>query len=490
VTEVRPRLLSLVACCISTIAAVLSATAADDSRKRNIILIVADDLGYGDLGCYGQKQIKTPSLDRMAAEGMRFTQAYAGGTVCAPSRAVLMTGLHIGHSSVRGLRPPTLPGSSLTATEISIAEVLKGVGYETAVLGKWGLGEPTKNAQGLPSSKGFDFFYGYLTHGHAHNYYPNYLWRNETHEKLPNVLSTDPAHKGLVSEKKVVYSHDLIASESLKFIRQRNDQPFFLYLCYTIPHANNEAGNEGMEVPDYGDYADKEWPNPEKGKAAMISRMDADVGRLLALLKELRIDDDTLVMFSSDNGPPATEGGRQPEFNDSNGPLRGYKGDLYEGGIRVPFITRWPAHINSGTTSDATITFADVLPTLAGVAGVNSPANIDGIDFGPTLFGSDQPELNDRFMYWEFGKIGVYTQAARRNNWKVVRDLEKNSLELYDLATDLGETRNVAAEHPDVVATFDDYFETARSDSKLWPVRGSDLTQKWASQIPKRGARK
>jgi arylsulfatase A-like enzyme len=281
-----------------------------------------------------------------------------------------------------------------------------------------------------------------------------------------------------------------LADESLKFVREHKDQPFFLYLCFTIPHANNERGNEGMEVPDFGDYATTDWPDPEKGKAAMISRMDGDVGRLLALLKELNIDDNTLVIFSSDNGPPANEGGRSPEFNDSNGPLRGFKGDLYEGGIRVPFIARWPGHIEAGSTSDATITFADVLPTLAAVAGASSPTNIDGVDFSLTLVGSNQPELSDRFMYWEFGKIGVYTQAARRNSWKAVRDLEKRTLELYDLSTDVGETRNVAAEHPDVVANFNDYFETARSNSKLWPLRGRELTQKWASQIPKRGANK
>lgn len=472
-------------------AAVQSAVASPpsgDRQKPNIIFILADDLGYGDLGCYGQKQIKTPNLDRMAAQGIRFTQAYAGATVCAPSRCVLMTGRHIGHATIRGLRPPYLPGAALEANDTTIAEVLKSAGYATGIIGKWGLGETTKNTAGLPWNRGFDFFYGYLNHGHAHNHYPGYLWRNETQEKLPNVVSKDPVFKGNVSEKRVQYGHDLLADESLKFVREHKDQPFFLYLCFTIPHANNERGNEGMEVPDYGDYANTDWPNPEKGKAAMISRMDADVGRLFALLKQLKIDDDTLVVFSSDNGPPATEGGRTPEFNDSNGPLRGFKGDLYEGGIRMPFIARWPGHIRAGSTSDATITFADVLPTLAAFAGASSPANIDGIDFSPTLAGSNQTELNDRFMYWEFGKIGVYTQAARRNNWKAVRDLEKKTLELYDLATDSGETRNVAAEHPDVVAKFNDYFKTARTDSKLWPLRGRELTQKWASQIPKRGA--
>jgi arylsulfatase A-like enzyme len=464
--------------------------AANGASKPNIIFILADDLGYGDLGCYGQKQIKTPSLDQMAAEGLRFTDAYAGATVCAPSRCVLMTGRHIGHATIRGLRPPSLPGAALTSSDTTIAEVLMNAGYATGSIGKWGLGETTKATAGLPWNRGFDFFYGYLTHGHAHNHYPGYFWRNQTQEKLPNVVSKNSAFKGNVSEKRVQYGHDLLADESLKFVREHKDQPFFLYLCFTIPHANNERGNEGMEVPDFGDYATTDWPDPEKGKAAMISRMDGDVGRLLALLKELNIDDNTLVIFSSDNGPPANEGGRSPEFNDSNGPLRGFKGDLYEGGIRVPFIARWPGHIKAGLTSDATITFADVLPTLAAAAGVKSPANIDGFDFTPTLFGSNQSELKDRFIYWEFGKIGVYTQAARRNNWKVVRDLERNKFELYDVATDLGETRNIAAEQPDIVAQFNDYFALARTNSKLWPLHSHELTQKWASQIPRRGAKK
>jgi arylsulfatase A-like enzyme len=436
-----------------------------------VIFILADDLGYGDLGCYGQKAIKTPNLNRMANEGLRFTDAYAGGTVCAPSRCVLMTGQHIGHARIRGLRQPTLPGAALESSDVTIATVLKDAGYATGIIGKWGLGEPKRNVDGLPANQGFDFFYGYLTHGHAHNYYPDYLWRNDKREKLANVLSTNPKFKGNVAEKKVQYSHDRIADESLKFVRHHKDKPFFLYLCYTTPHANNEAGPDGMEVPDYGQYANENWPDPEKGKAAMISRMDASIGELLALLRDLRLDKNTLVIFSSDNGPPANEGGRLPEFNDSNGPLRGYKGQMYEGGIRVPMIARWPGRIKPATTTRSPVYFADVMPTVAKLGGAQAPSGIDGVDFSPTLLGQTQPQLADRYMYWEYGKDGVYSQAARRGDWKAVRDLQANTIELYDLANDIGEADNVAAKHPDMVAKITEYFGTARSDSEDWRLK-------------------
>jgi arylsulfatase A-like enzyme len=453
---------------------IASTSALADGNKPNIIFILADDLGYGDLGCYGQRQIKTPNLDRMAADGLRFTDAYAGAAVCAPSRCVLMTGLHIGHARVRGLDPPYLPGLYLIDGDVTVAEVLKDAGYTTGMIGKWGLGikkDGAKDAeQGLPWRQGFDYFFGYLTHGHAHNYYPDFLWRNENKVPLANKLSTKPEHKGLVATKKTDYAHDFLAEDSLKFIRDHMDKPFFLYLAYTIPHANNEAGDKGMEVPDYGDYAAKDWPDPEKGKAAMISRMDADVGRLLALLKELRIDKNTLVVFSSDNGPPADEGGRLPEFNDSNGPLRGFKGEMWEGGIRVPMIARWPGHVPPGKTSDSSVHFADVMPTLAAIAGGKTPAKIDGIDFSPTLYGSNQPELTDRFMYWEYDKNGLQKQAARWRHWKAVKVHYTKPLELYDLSKDVGEQHNVATAHPDIVAKFNTFIRTARANSPDWPV--------------------
>jgi len=473
----RPQhnLLCRIVCCAllvvwASVAIAASSTSRSASAKPNVIFILADDLGYGDLGCYGQKNIKTPNLDRLASDGLRFTDAYAGATVCAPSRCVLMTGLHIGHARIRGLRPVYLPGANLEASDITVAKVLNDAGYTTGLIGKWGLGEPKKFVEGLPLHQGFDSFYGYLTHGEAHNYYPGFLWRNDQREKLPNVVSKDPKYKNLVSEKKIVYSHDVLTAESLKFVRQHKNEPFFLYLCFTTPHANNQAEGDGMEVPDHDQYAKENWPSPEKGKAAMISRMDESVGRLMALLKELRIDDNTLVIFSSDNGPPQNEGGRLPEFNDSNGPLRGYKGQMYEGGIRVPFIARWPKHIKPQTTTDAVIAFEDILPTLAKIGDGKVPVEIDGVDFSPTLFGSDQPQLTDRMLYWEYGKYGVYSQGARWKNWKAVRDLATKKTELYDLAADLGETHDRAPDHPDLVTKFNKFFVDARSASTLWPL--------------------
>ncbi len=442
------------------------------AQPPNVIFILADDLGYGDVGCYGQKQIKTPNIDRMAAEGLRFTDAYAGAPVCAPSRCVLMTGLDQGHARVRGNIDATTPAAALRDEDVTVAEVLKQAGYSTALIGKWGLGEPTKNAQALPNRQGFDYFFGYLKQGHAHNYYPDYLWRNEKKVKLPNVVSDNPKFKHNVSEKKVQYSADLFAEEGLKFVRQYKDGPFYLYWAFTIPHANDEAGQQGMEVPDLGQYANLDWPAPQKGHAAMISRMDRDIGRMFALLKELGIDDNTLVIFASDNGPHH-EGGNDPDFNDSNGPLRGYKGNVTEGGIREPFIARWPGHVPAGKTTGSPVTFADVLPTLAKLSGASAPPHLDGADISPTLAGKSQPELAKRFLYWEWDKDGVQAQASRWGHWKAIRDPKSKKIELYDLATDIGERHNVAAEHPDVVEQFAAFFETARTESPAWPMHGA-----------------
>jgi arylsulfatase A-like enzyme len=439
-------------------------------RKPNIIFILADDLGYGDVGCYGQKQIKTPSIDRMAAEGMRFTDAYAGAPVCAPSRCVLMTGLDVGHGRIRGNMEFSKPGAYLLDSDVTVASVLKEAGYATAAIGKWGLGDPQKARSGLPGAHGFDYFFGYMRQGQAHNYYPEFLYRNDSKVKLPNVTSTDPALKHNVAEKKVQYSHDLFANEALKFVREHQAEPFFLYLAFTIPHANDEAGNKGMEVPDYGEYAKFDWPEPQKGYAAMVTRMDGDIGRLLALLKKLKLDENTLVIFTSDNGPHR-EGGFNPDFFDSNGPLRGYKGNVTEGGIREPFVAWWPGHVPVGKTCDSPITFADMMPTFAALAGGKAPARIDGTDISPTLFGSRQPELSDRFLYWEFDHNGVQAQSSRWGNWKAVRDPKSKRIELYDLATDIGEKHDVAKEHPDVVARFEKFFRTARTESREWPER-------------------
>ena len=313
-------------------------------RQPNIIFIMADDLGWGDLGSYGQKRIRTPHLDRMAAEGMRFTQVYAGSTVCAPSRSVLMTGLHTGHTRVRGnARVPLQPGDRI------LPQFLKTRGYQTALMGKWGLGEP--GTTGAPNRKGFDHFFGYLNQRHAHNYYPSHLWKGEQKVSLDNIVPNEDATGAGISTNKLTYSHDLIFQEAMQFVKAHTGQPFFLYLPLTIPHANNEAKGKGMEVPSLGDYAAKDWPAPQKAHAAMISHMDRDIGRLFLQLQTLKIEEDTIVFFTSDNGPHK-EGGNDPEFNDSNGPLRGIKRSLHEGGIRVPMIVKWPGKIHGGVVND------------------------------------------------------------------------------------------------------------------------------------------
>ena len=461
--------LLLIMCPIGVVKASSPASTNSKVNRPNVIFILADDLGYGDVGCYGQKRIKTPNVDRMASEGLRFTNAYAGAPVCAPCRCVLMTGLHMGHARIRGNTDYWRRGASLVASDVTVARVLKNAGYSTGVIGKWGLGDVQKAKPGLPTRQGFDYFFGYMRHGHAHNYYPDYLWRDESKVDLPNVISDDPAFHHNVASKKVQYSHDLFADEALKFIGDHKTGRFFLYLAFTIPHANDQAGDHGMEVPDYGAYANLDWPEAQKGHAAMISRMDTDIGRLLALLSELKIDGNTLVIFTSDNGPHR-EGGNNPDFNDSNGQLRGYKGNVTEGGIREPFIARWPGHVPAGKTTDSPIYFADIMPTFAALGGGNAPAKIDGMDFSPTLFGSEQPELADRFLYWEFNRDGLQAQSSRWKKWKAVREPKMKTIELYDLAADIAEKHNLAKERPEIVAKFDNYFRTARTDSPDWPA--------------------
>jgi arylsulfatase A-like enzyme len=431
-------------------------------RRPNIIFILADDLGYGDVGCYGQKQIQTPHLDRLAAEGMRFTQCYAGSTVCAPSRCCLMTGKHTGHAHIRGnalvpLRPE----------DTTIAEVLKGVGYRTGLVGKWGLGEI--DTTGIPNSKGFDYFFGYLNQVRAHNYYPEYLWRNEDKIRLPGNVVV----KGVATQR-TTYSHDLLTQEALKFVEDKSDQPFFLYLAYTIPHANNEAGKQGMEVPSDAPYTDKDWPQQQKNHAAMITWLDADVGRLIKRLQELKLDEKTIVFFSSDNGPHK-EGGADPKFFNSSGPLRGIKRDLYEGGIRVPMIVRWPGRIKPGQVSEQPWAFWDFLPTAAELARVKKvPEGLDGISMLPAILGEKEvcrKQEQHEFFYWEFHE-GGFSQAVRMGDWKLVRRpfAKESASELYDLASDPGETRNVAAFCPDEIAKAEAYLKGARTASKEWPV--------------------
>ena len=428
--------------------------------RPNIVFILADDLGYGDLGCYGQDVIKTPNIDKMAAEGMRFTDYYAGSTVCAPSRCSLMTGLHTGHSYIRGNKEVKPMGQwPLPPETVTVAKLLKGAGYTTGLIGKWGLGGP--GSTGIPNKQGFNYFYGYLCQRHAHNYYPEFLFRNEERVPLKGNKIANPRPDGAgVAIERAQYSHDMCSKEALVFLEQNRDGPFFLYLAFTIPHANNEAGNKGMEVPSFGQYADKDWPEPQKGHAAMITRMDRDIGRLFAKLKELGVDDDTLVIFSSDNGPHR-EGGNNPDFNDSNGPLRGIKRDLYEGGIRVPMIARWPGKIRAGSQSRHVSAFWDFLPSCCELAGVRCPEGIDGISMVPTLLGNDKKQNKHEFLYWEFHGRNK-KQAVRMDKWKAVRHESNEPFELYDLNKDIGEKNNIAAEHPDIVMKIEAYIKRDR----------------------------
>jgi len=438
-------------------------------KKPNIIFILADDLGYGDLGCYGQQTIQTPNLDRMAAEGMIFTDHYAGTCVCAPSRCSLMTGLHTGHTYIRGNSEVQPMGQlPLPAETVTLPKLLKQDGYTTALIGKWGLGGP--GSTGTPNKQGFDHFFGYLCQRHAHNYYPEFLFRNGERVPLGNEVKPVNPPSG-VATKRVQYSHDLFSAAALDFVTRHKRTPFFLYLAYTIPHANNEAGENGMEVPSYGPYTGERWPKPQKGHAAMITRMDADIGRLFARLKALGLDKKTLVLFSSDNGPHK-EGGADPEFFNSNGALRGQKRDLYEGGIRVPLIARWPGRIAAGSGTNHVSAFWDFLPTCCDLAGVTPPDGIDGISILPTLLGKPEEQKKHSYLYWEFHEQGK-KQAVRMGDWKAVRlNVAKNPnspIELYNLKDDLGEEHNASDQHPEITQQIADIMKTARTPSEHWP---------------------
>ncbi|HEX4610922.1 MAG TPA: arylsulfatase [Urbifossiella sp.] len=436
-------------------------------RPPNVVFILADDLGYGDLGCYGQTRIRTPHLDRLAADGVRFTQCYAGSTVCAPSRCALMTGLHTGHCRVRGNGGGGGPRDNvpLRPEDPCVADILKRAGYATALVGKWGLGE--EGSTGVPTRKGFDHFFGYLNQHHAHNYYPDFLWRGTAREPVANPQSgTDN-----VAARFVHYAPDLFREDALRFLAANKDRPFFLYFATTAPHANNEktrATGEGNEVPTDAPYTNEPWPRAEKNKAAMITRMDADVGALLAKLRELGLEGNTLVLFSSDNGPHK-EGGNDPAFFRSSGPFRGIKRALTDGGIRVPMIARWPGVIRPGTTSDFVWAFWDFLPTACDLAGVPTPPGLDGLSVAPTLTGRGEQRRHE-FLYWEFHE-GGFQQAVRYRNWKAIRPALGAPLELYGMVSDPGETQDVAAANPDEVARVEAYLRTVRTDSPDFPVR-------------------
>jgi len=432
--------------------------AAEPPAKPNIVFILADDLGYGDLGCYGQTKIRTPHLDKLAADGIRFTHCYSGSTVCAPSRCTLITGLHTGHCRVRGNG-----GFFLNAEDVTVAKLLHDAGYATGVIGKWGLGDP--GTAGVPSKQGFDEFFGFLNHTHAHNYYPDFLWRHETKVPLNNVVE-----KGVAS-KRVEYAPDLFTKEALAFVEANKSKPFFLYFAPTLPHANNERtklDGGGNEVPSDEPYTSEKWPQPEKNKAAMITRLDADIGKLLAKLAELGLEENTIVIFASDNGPHK-EGGNDPAFFTSSGPFRGIKRSLTDGGIRVPGIVRWKGVAKADTVSPHVWAFWDFLPTACDLAGLKTPSGLDGVSFAPTITGKGMQTTHD-FLYWEFHENGS-KQAVRYKDWKAIRPAPGKPLLLYDTKTDVTESNDVASKYPKVIETIEGYLKTARTESKDFPLK-------------------
>ena len=446
-----------------------SSAVAKPRKRPNIIFIMADDLGYNDLGCYGQKKIVTPNIDQLAAEGTMFTQAYAGSTVCAPSRCSLMTGMHNGHNRIRD----NLPNSIwLRPDDVTVAEILKQAGYKTGGIGKWSLGNP--GSWGVPNYQGFDYWYGQIDQNHAHFYYPDYLWENDEVVMLQKVVIENEVGKlvGNRGGQKMFYTHDLYTEKAIDFIRDNRENHFFLYLSYTIPHFSDypKDSPDHYLVPSDEPYSKKDWPQIAKNYAAMITRMDSDVGRITALIKEFGLDSNTIIFFTSDNGP--YKGVSTPiEFFDSNGVLRGGKRDLYEGGIRVPFIARWPGEISAGVTNDQIVAFWDILPTLAQIAGLPAPSKIDGISILPSLLGQKQKQ--HEYLYWDYGHVRkTFKQAIRMDRWKAVRIGVDEPLELYHLRDDPGETTDLAAKHPEIVTKIESLMEKAYAYSPDYPVKG------------------
>ncbi len=443
--------------------------------RPNLIFIMADDLGYGDIEPYGQEKISTPSLSQLARKGLTFTQFYAGTSVCAPSRAVLMTGLHTGHVEIRGNKQYRIRNGQhpLSPGIPTLASVCKEAGYQTGMIGKWGLGDP--NTMGKPSNHGFNYFFGYTDQVLAHNYWPEYLWRNDEKvflENEVNYLDTSAWHDGLGSYSTVKkdYSHDLFMAEAQDFIERNQDTSFFLYLPLTIPHDNGEQIDSMVfEVPSQGKYAQEAWHKKERDYAAMITRMDEGIGQIMDLLDDLSLREKTLIFFTSDNGPM-----RQNEttaFFDSNGPLRGGKRDLYEGGIRVPMIVSWPGIIPGGGRSTHPGAFWDILPTVADLLSVELPAQIDGLSFLPILLLKGDQKVHN-YLYWEFHE-GSGSQAIRMGDLKGVRNnmnaWPNTTWEIFDLAEDPSERSDIAADRSDILATFDSLALAARTSSTLFP---------------------
>lgn len=474
----------------------LEGCASAPSAPPNVIFIMADDLGYGELGSYGQTKIRTPSIDRIASEGVRFTQHYSGSPVCAPSRCVLLTGLHTGHAYIRDndemnergdvWRDPDLEGQRpIPEDTYTLGTLFQEAGYVTGAIGKWGLGGP--ESSGAPNRQGFDHWYGYLCQRVAHNYYPTHLWRNGEkdmlegndyfypHQRFPE--DADPADPGAYEPfAGGDYSMDPMAEEARAFIRRHAEEPFFLYLPFPVPHVSLQVPEDSLaeyegefeETPYLGDRGYLPHPKPRAAYAAMITRMDREIGTILDLLDELGLAENTLVLFTSDNGP-TFNGGTDSEFFESADGLRGLKTELYEGGIRVPLVARWPGRIPAGTVTDVPSAFWDFLPTFAELTGHALPVATDGVSLLPSLEGRTQDMADREYLYWEFqGR-----QAVRLGRWKGYLTVADGSFELYDLESDRSETTDRTEEYPDIVARIQAIMTDARTESELFPlVRG------------------
>ncbi len=420
--------------------------------QPNIIFIMADDLGYGDLGCYGQDLIQTPNIDQLAREGTRFTQAYAGGPVCTPSRSVLMTGLHNGHTPARDNIPHY--HTYLREGDVTVAEILQRAGYQCGGVGKWSLGDA--GTVGRATNQGFDMWFGYLNQDHAHYYYTEYLDDNEGRLELPGN-----------SESQEYYSHHLIADRAVQFIKDSAGGPFFLYAAFTLPHFSAESEDpDRFAVPSTEPYSEKNWDAQSKKYAAMVHMLDQDIGRIVDLIDALGLREQTLIIFTSDNGGHSTV---WKQF-DTNGPLRGYKRDLTEGGIRVPFIARWSGTVPAGHVSDDIIAFQDMMPTFAGLAGASCPEQIDGISVVNALQGKEMKQQYP-YLYWDYGHCrDRYDQAVRLGWWKGIREGQGNPIQLYDLRTDPGEKHDLANQHPELVQKIDTIMEEIVIPSDRYPI--------------------
>lgn len=459
----RPTLSFFLLACLSIAAA---GARSEATSQPNIIYILLDDAGYGDLSCYGQTKFLTPNIDRLASEGMKFTNHYSGSTVCAPTRSVIMSGLHTGHTPSRGNREIKPVGQfPIPATTFTIAEALKKAGYATGAFGKWGLGNP--GSEGDPIHQGFDRFFGYNCQRNAHTYYPTWLF--------------DDLRKIEFDGK--TYAHDLIMDKAVEWIDRQHENPFFCFLPVTIPHAamhvpEKYAAPFREKFPEFenkvGRYGNNKpfAKNPAAQFAGMMTALDEGIGRVLKSLKKHQIDQNTIVLLSSDNGPHK-EGGHMPNYFNSNGGLRGFKRDLYEGGIRCPLLVRWPGKVEAGSTSNHISAHWDLFPTFCELAGTNPPEGLDGISFLPTLLGKEQEK--HEHLYWEFYEGGG-KRAVRIGKWKAVQNQVNRKgkdapIEIYDLESDRAETSDLAAQNSELIARIQKIFERSHTPSPLWKFK-------------------